>query len=307
MSPTEPVPTPNQWLDKKLRELQLSRAGVARLIGRSREEVQRWVNGREQIPRHHLAEVAAQLGTSSDLEYVLKLKECEDIIDTLKRRIRDLARIGRCEPKKLESAIFDLLHRKTDEARSANLSEHASVYLYNAIHAAFVMRLWCDSARNNDFAEVLNSQNVHFHLRYPSNNFFGLVLDLEGEQFGQLSAFREASLVHLRSLAKSKPTGGPYELSRHHAIHMLARHGSAEDQAVVSELIRDAASSHGPLCRRLGYSGLILRSGTEGLVDEYIYLLQSDDHLAIVDLIFEAVHYGDIKLSSNGSLPARTE
>lgn len=52
---------------------------------------------REQIPRHHLAEIAAQLGSQRDLDYALKLKEYEDFADSLKRRLNELSRISKME------------------------------------------------------------------------------------------------------------------------------------------------------------------------------------------------------------------
>src|SRR5262245_43018697 len=103
MSPPDiGVPTPNEWLAAKLRATDVSNAGLARIIGRSRTEIKRWVNGHEQIPRHHLAEMAAYLGTARDLEYTIKLKECEDFSDALQRRLRELARIGKCDPEVLQ-------------------------------------------------------------------------------------------------------------------------------------------------------------------------------------------------------------
>lgn len=123
------VPTPNEWLASNLYDLKLSISALARIIGRSRTEVQRWVSNREQIPRHHLAEIAAQLGTPDDLEYVIKLKECEDFADNLRRKLDDLARIGKCDPGEIESATFDLLRKKTNEECSATPGEYISVLL----------------------------------------------------------------------------------------------------------------------------------------------------------------------------------
>jgi hypothetical protein len=265
------------------------------------------VNSREQIPKHHLAEIAAQLGTPRDLEYAIKLKECEDFADSLRKRLRELARVGRCNPEVLESGTFDLLSRKTGEEKAADNDELASLLLYNMTHASFVFRLWCQAATFRDFDRILTPESMRLHVRYPANHFLGLALDLETAG-GLMPEFRDQCLAHLRQLATIKGSGSTNELSRRdHAIHILARYGRPADEALVADIIQDAATSDEPFSVRLGYAGLMLRSGNEELVDKYVWLLQHDDRLAVADLSFDAVHYGDATLGQDQQMPVEVE
>jgi plasmid maintenance system antidote protein VapI len=304
-SDTAGIPTPNQWLESKLRDLDISNAGLARLIGRSRTEVQRWVNNREQIPRHHLAEIAAQLGTPQDLEYALKLKECEDFADHLRRRLHQLARIGQCDPAIIESATFELLQQKTNEECTASPSGYASVLLYNMTHASFVFRLWYEAAASREFGNILSPDNMKLQIQYPANHFFGLALNL-GLLGGHMAEYREGGLAHLRTLATAKQDS-PNQLANHHAIHILARFGSTADQELVTDLIENAVESTDLLSIRLGYAGLMLRPSHEHLAEKYVWLLRQDEALSFVDLLFDAVHYGDVALGSNREMPNKVD
>jgi plasmid maintenance system antidote protein VapI len=116
------IPTPNEWVEGKLREQKMSNAALARIIGHDRTQVQRWINGREQIPRHHLAEIAIQLGSYTDLEYALKLKECEDSTDTLKRRIRELSRVP-TSLRRTTRTVSNILRRLLQPEQYASIRE----------------------------------------------------------------------------------------------------------------------------------------------------------------------------------------
>lgn len=301
-SNTTGVPTPNHWLESKLRDLNMSNSGLARLIGRSRTEVQRWVNSREQIPRHHLAEIAAQLGTPDDLEHAIRLKECEDFADILRRRLRELARISGSDPAKIENATFDLLRRKTSEECAATPDDYTVVLLYNMTHASFVFRQWCDATATRDFSSILDPGNMKLHIRYPANHFLGLALNLDAAG-GVTAECQKMGITYLRKLAAARESEDSLQLPSQHAVHMLARFGTAADQAMVNELIENDTTSSDPLCVRLGYAGLIQRPEREHLVEKYTWMLQHDDALAFVDLLFEAVHYGDASLGPDRTMP----
>lgn len=272
------VPTPNEWLASTLDDLQLSISALARIIGRSRTEVQRWVSRREQIPRHHLAEIAAQLGTPGDLERAIKLKECEDFADNLRRRLGDLARVSKCDPGEIESATFALLNKKTGEGSPPDSDEYASVLLYNMTHAAFVFRQWSNAAQNRDFSDILSPQSMKLHIRYPANHFLGLALSL-GSLGGLLAEFQDLGLEYLRQLASVKEPDGSHHLPSQHAVHMLARFGTATDQSLVGEVIESATQSDDPLSVRLGYAGLIQRSENQNLAEKYTWMLHTMKHL----------------------------
>lgn len=297
------IPTPGQWVDNRLRQLKISNSALARIVGQDRTQVQRWVNGREQIPRHHLAEIAVQLGNHKDLEYALELKECEDLADSLKRRIRELARIGRFDPSIAESAVFATLELKTGEEGSKNPNDYASVLLYNMTHASFIFRLWQEAASSRDFRQILTQQNLKLHVQYPANHFFGLALNLASAG-GLMPDFRSQCLMRLRDQAISKSDDGPTRLTdRHHAIHILGRFGSLDDQAIISEIMEDAAKAAESASIRHAFTGLTLQSGCEGLVERYLHLLQRDEALAYIDIAFDAVHYGDARLAPDRELP----
>jgi hypothetical protein len=297
------IPTPNEWVEGKLREQKMSNAALARIIGHDRTQVQRWINGREQIPRHHLAEIAIQLGSYTDLEYALKLKECEDSTDTLKRRIRELARVGRFDATHAERAVFTLLEQRTDAEEHDDKNIYTSALMYNMAHAAFIFRLWQEAAASRDFSGIITSTNLKLHLQYPANHFLGLVLNLERDH-GLMPEFREQCLRQIRDLVRSEADDNPLRVShRHHAIHVLGRFGTPDDREQVSGLLVESAASAEPVSIRLGYAGLTLQAGNEELVEKYLWLLQRNETLAAVDITFDAVHYGDSGLSRGFELP----
>ncbi len=300
----ESVPTPNEWVADKLRQLNMSNAALARMLGHDRTQVQRWVNSREQIPRHHLAEIAAQLGTQSDLEYALKLKEYEDFADSLKRRIRELSRVAHMESAQTESSVFGLLARKTADEEHRDAEDYASALLYNVTHASFIFRLWQDAAATGDFSTILTPQNLKLHIQYPANHFFGLALSLP--MAGRVADARDQCLASLRATATDLVGNDPAHVSyRHHAMHIIGRYGTAQDQAIVSDLLQRSVTSADPVSVRLGYSGLTLNAGYEEMAEKYIWLLQRDPILTEVDLAFDAVHYGDCRLRQDMALPKR--
>lgn len=169
-------------------------------------------------------------------------------------------------------------------------------------HASFVFRQWCGAARNRDFNNILDPESMKLHIRYPANHFLGLALSF-GSPGGLVTDFQDMGLAHLRKLATLKNPDRLHQLPGQHAIHMLARFGTAADQSMIGELIESAATSDDPLSVRLGYAGLMQRPEHEYLAEKYIWMLQRDEALAFVDLLFEAVHYGDAMLDSNRTIP----
>ncbi|WP_329127253.1 helix-turn-helix domain-containing protein [Streptomyces sp. NBC_01465] len=290
-------------MDRKLRELGYSNAQFARVLGRSRTEVQRWINGREQIPRHHLAEIAAYLGSADELEYAMKIKECEDFGDALRRKLREVARISNANPETLVKSVFGLLHEKTaDTSMQSGEIGYASALLYNITRANFIYRIWTGVVYSRDFTDLIAPEHIKLHLQYPANHFLGLALQ-SNEKGSVASSHVHDALAHLRRLASDSPASEVGGLPRHHAIHMLARAGTQADQALVQELVWDATKSPDPLSVRLGYVGLIVRTGNEDVAEKYLWLLQHRQELAVADVMFEALHYGDTELTSNFQLP----
>lgn len=295
------VATPNDWLEEILAGRGITRAALARLIGRSRVEIQRWANGREQIPRHHLAEIACQV-CPEQLEYALRLKDCEDLDDRLRRYLRELSRRANVELRALEEQVYDIV--RTNVSQTEYSYQDLASYLRTITDACFIFRLWLDGSSTCDFAQILTAANVHRHIRYPTHHFLGLALDFGSARranagtSGRFEEFTERALGQIRdvALAEGRSDGA---LVNGHALHMLARHGTQEDGALVQELLADTDSFAEPLRRRLGHVGLMLRSadadGTEAM-ERYAWLLEKDEDLADADLYFDAVHYGDADL-----------
>jgi predicted transcriptional regulator len=163
--------------------------------------------------------------------------------------------------------------------------------------------LWQEAAATMDFGRILTRQNLKLHVQYPANHFFGLALNLASVG-GLMPDFRDQCLRRLRDQALSEIVESPTRLTdRHHAIHILARFGSLDDQAIISEIMANAAKSTEPASIRHAFTGLSLQPGCEALVEKYLYLLQKDEVLAYIDLAFDAVHYGDGGLAPGQELP----
>jgi hypothetical protein len=306
MDDADLLPSPGRWLKQTLEERKMSRAGLARLIGRSREEVQRWTSEREQVPRHHLAEAVVQLDAEDDLPYVLQLKNCEELTGKLRSQVREFARRTGCSPDGAVDAVVRLAREQGTAEPGQGAVEQVDTYLRRLTDAQFVFRTLTEAA-TGDPAQLLSIDNIHRHLRHPVNHFLGLGLDLAARlpagDVGNLPEFRFEALRHLRGLAASRTTTGPQELIRHHAVHILGRHGAADDRALVQEVIESARTSADPFGIRLGYMGLIMHTKEPEIVERYLALLAGDHLLARADLNFDAVHYGDVALRHHTSLP----
>jgi transcriptional regulator with XRE-family HTH domain len=304
----ELLPSTGRWLKRTLEEQKMSRGALARLIGRSREEVQRWTSEREQIPRHHLAEAAVQLGADEDLDYLFQLKNCEDLAGKLRGQIREFARRTGCGSESATDAVIALAREQVAGARCDRPAAHAETYLRRLTDAQFVFRSLTHVVSTGDSAQLLSVHNIHRHVRYPVNHFLGLGLDLAARlpaaDAGNLAEFRSEALHSLRGLVAAQPAAGAEELVRDHAVHILGRHGAPEDRVLVQDVIQSASTSTDPFGVRLGYMGLIMHTRDPETVDRYLALLSRDHFLARADINFDAVHYGDITLQHAEAIPA---
>jgi hypothetical protein len=308
MTPLGLVPTPNEWLAKLLKERDVSRASLAKVIGRSREEVQRWANGREQVPRYHLAEIARQLGTPRDLQYVLRLKDCEDIGDRLRRHLRDIARRTDVQPEALEGKVFPAVSAIASAEFVVSSLDEVTLLISFLTDAEFVFRLFAESANNPKRQPLLTPETISLHLRYPVNHFVGLGLGLglsgqDRDAPGGLPELRAAHLEDLRRLTLQEANGQAKAFVQQHAIHILARHGNAVDHDNVEHIVSDARFSDDLWSKRLGFVGLIMRGDDPEMAERYRSLLEHNEALARVDLLFDAIHYGDLSLSLDGRIP----
>ncbi|MGN9891775.1 toll/interleukin-1 receptor domain-containing protein [Micromonospora sp. L31] len=299
--PSAPI-TPSVWLQRILIEADCSKAALARMIGRSREEVTRWASGREQIPRGHLGEIASNLAGPREIDYVLRLKDCEDYTDRLKREADRFAKLAQVAPDVVTGAML----RSMDAAmKSVHLdgTSQALDWIDNLSAATFVLRIWSgflrDGAVNNN---LIDCENVPRHLQYPVNLFFGTLLDLPGPG-REISISRAVGLAELRRLVNGAAEAEAVPLIRQHALHLLGRYGDEADRAMVSEIVSGNIRSADALSRKLGYCGLMMASenGRE-VADRFVYHLSRDKELADIDLAFDATHYRDLRLGHDRSL-----
>lgn len=298
MAPT--VPTPGQWLSELLTSSGISHAALARQIGRSRAEVTRWTSGREQMPRMHLAEVADQFGSPDALDYVMRLKDCEDAQDQLLRWSSRLAkRVGTSSP-----TVGDTLLVSVDALANPVLSGIAAAQdrMRLLTVAKFAVTQWALFAEG-DNEDLFTPESIGRHLRYPLNHFMGTLLQDASPAPSAILITRALGLANLRKLVKAEGVAERIPLIHHHAIHMLARYGEDNDRATVSDLIIQGVNSEDRLSRKLGFSGLIMAQGTDSEIsDKFLYELTRDPELAAVDLAFDATHYGDLNLDAAGQL-----
>lgn len=302
------LPRVGQWLSQILTDRRMSNADLARLLGVSRAEVQRWSDGDKVVPRHHLAEAALHMGTHGDLAFALQLKTCEELTDRLRTQVEGLARRIECRPEPLTAAVLSLAWALAREKSGRGSAQLADRYLRRLSDARFVLRTLAEAARKADGSRVLSSHTIYRHLRHPANHFLGLVLDLAVQTPGVfdngLPGFRAELLRGLRRLALTAPHSGPSALVNHHAIHLLGRHGDADDRGLVRDLIGTACTADDPFSVRLGYTGLIAGTKDPDMVQRYIAQLRRDYFLAQSDLAFEALHYGDLVLRFPDTLPS---
>lgn len=291
--PTGP-PSPSAWLAETLETSGRSRSELARMIGRSREEVTRWSTGREQIPRIHLVEIASQL-SPADLDYVLKLKDCEDAYDRVVRQAALLSRASRVDA---DDVVAHLVRAMDGAMQSVHVdrSTEALEWVRNLSAAIFALRTWTDFIQSHGTRPLIDSGNIGRHLQYPVNLLVGTLLTGGGATAAEVT--RTAGLVELRRLVDGTKETAAVPVIRQHALHLLARYGDAGDRDIVNGLLGENARSTDLLTRKLGYCGLMMSPdvGQES-ADEFVYYLSQDDRLAKIDLAFDATHYGDLSLS----------
>ncbi|MEU6025344.1 toll/interleukin-1 receptor domain-containing protein [Micromonospora sp. NPDC047134] len=296
------LPTPGQWIHAALTQRKMTVRALSKAVGYPRPAVHRWVSGHTPIPRRVIGDLAAEIGRPGDLEHLLTLKSAEENLHQLRRTMTALAHLAHCPAEELTTTVLDFVAARAADEIIASDRDRAGAVNRHLIDASYVFRQWTRAASTGDFRALLTPSTIHRHLRYPVNHYLGLALAL-GETGGdQLAEHRRLALTALRAVAVPKPHGR-WDLLQHHALHVLARNGTAENRATVSEVISNAAPGKGSLCRQLGYVGLILSSGGEEALHRYLFLLRRCSKLTRADLHFDAVHYGDARLDARQRLP----
>lgn len=277
------------------------------MIGRSREEVQRWVSGREQVPRVHLAEIVSQLAGDVELDHVLRLKDCEDLADRLGRVLDQLARKLGVDASPLRGEVRARLDWISAPDRLLGGTIAATQYVRHLADATFAFRTVLDALVKADFT-LFDMETLARHLRYPQNHYVGLAMNLPQllpENNGNARMVREVLLRSVRRTVR-EVDGSSLGLLKYHALHMLARHGEESDRDSVNDYLGSAIAAPDVLAEKLGYSGLIMSGhNTDEIAQEYVYKLARNPDLAKVDLTFDATHYGDATISPQGRLPDR--
>lgn len=300
------LPSPNRWLADCIQHGEYSQNRLARLLGVDEPRFGRWVNEREQIPRIHLAELARQFPTA-DVQYLLRLKDCEDLADHLHRQTQRLSRslgLGPYPAQVLFRCIADLAAQEPCRSSLA----HANAVLELLVDAARAVHMVQQLALQDFRSSLLDPHSVS-RFRFPVNHFVGVLLELDAVVPGHVreargaAAFREAALGSLRTTVQSHPTRERRtQLARQFTIHLLARHGMPEDRAMLKEQLRPKASDTDPLQRRLSFTGLLLGGKDPDTVERFYHALERDSALASVNLLFNAFHYGQLDLSKTPSL-----
>lgn len=291
-------PTPNAWLKELLASSGCSQADLGRKIGKGREQITRWVSGREQIPRPYLVEIASSIGSERDVDHVLRLKDAEDCRDGLQRQAKRFAKLAHVEAEDAVSAMLLAMDRSL---KSVHIDEIArlSEWIRNLGDATFTLRTWADFLQDGTTNPTLISAgNVSRHLQYPVNLFFGAVLEMTPGS----SIAREVGLAELRRLVGGAPHAEAVPLIRQHALHLLGRYGDAADRETVTHMVNSGTQSADALDRKLAYCGLIMSSSGVEAAEEFVYHLARDEVLAGVDLAFDATHYRDLTLDQDGTL-----
>lgn len=302
------LPTPNEWLAQIISERKLRYARLARLLGMDKSRFRRWIRGEEQIPRSALALLAQQL-PPSDLSYLLRLKDCEDLTDSLGRQANRLFTnlgIGTAPVDDLFQCIRDILTQEhfPTSALSANT---AAQYLTDAAAAVQLVQHMVNKGYHRQ--PLLPPESVP-RFRYPINHFIGVLLELDrfipayAKEASAVTDFREQVLTNLRRTVWAKPGPSAMEvLAQQFSTHLLARHGTADDREEIEARLERAAVSTDPLLRRLSFTGLALGQRDPDIGSRFRRTLERDCSLSRANLFFNAFHYGDLTLYPHAPLP----
>jgi len=295
--------TPNQWLRDSLERADFSANALSRQLNLSAPQISRWVNDREKIPSHHLREIAVIL-FPQDKEYVDNLKACEEHEEQLYKT----AKIFSCEEPGLADFIVLRMQEKLATVLTGELEatprHHAMLGVRFLIAAQFAIR--CAIAlRESPLDALVTPENIQRHIQYPYNHFLGLLIDLGKDPQclplwrPPLLEFRQKAVRSLRQIARvaDAPSDAHSLFIRHHAYHLLARHGDKSDMESISNRLRKDQLSLAPMERRLSLAGLSL-AGHADVSAKYLEEIRSSDQMRVTNILFDAIHYGDISLDS---------
>lgn len=300
------VPSPNEWLAQIIEKHGVSGNSLARTIGQSAPQVNRWINKKEKIPRHHLMEIAQQIGIPSEFEYINQLKTCEEIADQLQKLISDFAQELEVDGDAIETALFKYIEDLALKEASISSAElPITIIARFTTDAYFALRLGLQALRSGFVDPLIDKENINRHLKYPVNQMFGFLLDIssnknKAQDVNPFLEFQHETLLNLKKITEARNLSNREQLINMHALHLLSRYGQRSDRGYVESLVYDNKKELEPLTKRLSFVGLILGQTDVRSTDLFLRELRHDTELAAMDILFDALHYGDITLSSKG-------
>lgn len=297
------IPAPSQWLDEVRQRLGLSQARLAHILGRDPAQVNRWLKEREQVPTECLVEIASLAGSWNEVSYVNNLKSCEGLGLELIKECEYLASGLAIDREVISGRLFPLIEELAVKIAAATPGERVAVLTKYVADGLFAVRQARKALCTSE--PIISPETIGRHLRYPVNIILGTLLEMDvwvpksADTGGRIADFREANLENLRQSADMvRPRSHFEELSKQHAVHLLARYGEDDDENRAESLISLADL---PM-RRMAYFGLALGRKDDEVIDRFQHELQHNSELSTYVIAFDAVHYGDTALEPNGEL-----
>ena len=291
------LPTFHAWLRDAIRTSTVSQNVIADRLGLDRSRLSRMLNDKEAIPDylpdllHHTLFL-----TPDQVRFGKRLYQA----DFRARRL--LENCHKIRPDALPIASTFLAHRLikiSEDLSFCNLGlpllSRLNMLIRHLSESSVVVN-WIRQFFAHE-ESLLSPANAPLHILYPFNKLVGALLQPPSGAHLQddFSHFHSALLSDFRAAASSNVDG----LATQHAIHMLARYGSADDQEFVCHHIR-STNLH---AMRMAMFGMLCSEAAPEYEDRIICLMDSDSNFANAVLHFDAVHYGDARLHA-GSLPA---
>ena len=298
------IDSPNSWLSEALQRHGKSAAEVARAVGAMPQQFSRWTGDTEKIPLGSLVIAALHLAPR-EKDHAIRLKLCEGLAMELIAPAKKLAIYLNLTPEMAYRSIMTEVEAAASQEVEAGLEklEDATFRILGEMKFALLQGLLM--VEHN--SPLITVEGITHHLRYPVNRLLGFLFNKDLSKVNQGCEYNEfgvQAMENLRSSVHGKTNKNPLdEWVQAHCVHLLARYGAPPDRESIIDLVANQHASSDPVLQRIGSVGLILSSGDADIVEEYIFDVGRNEPLAVVDTVFEVVHYGDENLSEGGSLP----
>lgn len=306
MDDSRPLESPGAWLARELARRRLPYTRLARALGEDKSRFGRWLRSQEQIPRVQLAVLARHL-PAADFSYALRLKDCEDLEDQLRRGASALTRQLGLGPRPV-AALLAKVRSVAGQGNGGSGFAFATALAGHLADAVAAVQL-VGSAAASDFEVPLLTPTTVPRFRYPINHFVGLLLDAEqlvpsfAPEAAAVCEFRERVLASLRRVVWAEPPHQPMELlPQEFSTHLLARHGTPDDRGEIKDRLRRRSRFADGLLRRLSFTGLLAGRRDQRVSGQFLRDLERDRNVAAANLFFNAFHYGDLALTGESSL-----